>query len=86
MTLNTNAERRKYERLFSPEKHWIFYKENGKRRGAYSKKFYKTKKSAEEKWALDNADTFNKFTSFSKNVTYGRAVFGDRKRKKSLKT
>ena len=86
MVLNIYSERKKYERKFSPEKHWIFYKENGKRRGAYSKKFYKTKKSAEEKWVLDNADTFNKFRRFSRNVTYGRAVFGDRKRKKSLKT
>jgi len=60
MALNTYGERRKYERLYLPSEHWIFYKNNGKRRGAYSKKFYKTKKSAKEQWGFDNSDPMNK--------------------------
>ena len=60
MALNTDSEKRKYEKQFSPLEHWMFYKENGKRRAAYSKKFYKTEKSAKEQWGFDNSDPMNK--------------------------
>jgi len=52
MALNTYGERRKYERLFPPSEHWIFYKTNGKRRGAYSKKIYKAKKKRQRTMGL----------------------------------
>ena len=45
MALNTYGERRKYERLFPPSEHWIFYK---------------TEKSAKEQWGFDNSDPMNK--------------------------
>jgi hypothetical protein len=70
MALNTYGERRKYERLFPPSEHWIFYKNNGKRRGAYSKKIYKTKKSAEEQWGYDNSDPMYKSRLFKKKSSY----------------
>ena len=73
MALNTYEERRKYERLFPPSEHWIFYKTNGKRRGAYSKKIYKTKKSAEEQWGYDNSDPMYKSRLFKKGNYASRA-------------
>ena len=60
MTLNIWSEIKIYESLFPPSKHWIFYKANGQRRAAYSKKFYKTEKSAKEQWGFDNSDPMNK--------------------------
>jgi len=86
MVLNTSAERKKYEKQFPPSEHWIFYKENGRRRAVYSKKIFKTKKSAEEQWGFDNFEPMLKQRRFKKYTTYaGRAwSMGRGKKNKSL--
>jgi len=67
MALNTNSEKRKYEKQFSPLENWMFYKANGTRRAAYSKKIFKTEKSAKEQWGFDNTNPMNKGRLFKKH-------------------
>ena len=79
MVLNVDHERETYEKKFSPKNHWIFYRENGQRRAAYSKKIFKTKKSAKEQWEFDNSDPLLKHRRFKKRTTYGSRAWSMRR-------